>query len=413
MADPISLRRPPAGARYDPNAIDAKGATLGDVLTAVTDGSGGKRGDWQAPAVTQAELDALAATVAASAAALAAPDYLVKTATATLSAERVVTDTTTVAVDWSTAGQAKFGVVAGSIGPTELAATTVTPGSYGDATNVPQITVDADGRVTAATEVAITGGGGGGGAPTSPPGSPAVWFKADAGVTINGSNQPTAITNHGSLGGTFTLDATAANRGVIVAAAQNGKDVLQLDGSNESFRFDFSPNVTDIYWMLFIAFRRRGNGSSPRSLASLTRAGVNDTGGNDRAIVYGDDGTPQRFTYFSNSASVTQVTTANDLQYATQILETGRDGDTLRIGFNGLVARTTPANANAAAALNVDTLVIGQAFIGSGGTGSFGLPFDLFEVLFYHGAAAMAESDVELARRYLATRWAIPVASAA
>ena len=35
-------------------------------------------------------------------------DYLVKTANATLSAERVVTDTASITVDWATAGQAKF-----------------------------------------------------------------------------------------------------------------------------------------------------------------------------------------------------------------------------------------------------------------------------------------------------------------
>ena len=42
-------------------------------------------------------------------------DYLVKTAHADLSAERVVTDTATIAADWGTAGQAKLNVVDGSI----------------------------------------------------------------------------------------------------------------------------------------------------------------------------------------------------------------------------------------------------------------------------------------------------------
>lgn len=47
-------------------------------------------------------------------------------------------------------------VGAGGIGTTQLANTGVTPGVYGDATNTPQLTVDATGRVTAATSVATT-----------------------------------------------------------------------------------------------------------------------------------------------------------------------------------------------------------------------------------------------------------------
>jgi len=42
-----------------------------------------------------------------------------------------------------------------------LSNTAVTPATYGDATNVPQITVDQKGRVTGIVDVPITGGGGG------------------------------------------------------------------------------------------------------------------------------------------------------------------------------------------------------------------------------------------------------------
>jgi hypothetical protein len=46
-----------------------------------------------------------------------------------------------------------------SIGPTHLAATAVTPDTYGDASNYPVFTVDADGRITSASESPAGGGG--------------------------------------------------------------------------------------------------------------------------------------------------------------------------------------------------------------------------------------------------------------
>lgn len=77
-------------------------------------------------------------------------------------------------------------IVAGSVGPTQLANTAVTPGTYGDATNVAQFTVDADGRLTAATNVAISGGGGGGGSwiPLVDGSEPPVFITDGAGTLI-------------------------------------------------------------------------------------------------------------------------------------------------------------------------------------------------------------------------------------
>ena len=57
------------------------------------------------------------------------------------------------------------GTLSGS-GTIGLSDTAVTAGTYGSSTMIPQITVDAKGRVTSVTNVAAAGGGGGGGAPS-------------------------------------------------------------------------------------------------------------------------------------------------------------------------------------------------------------------------------------------------------
>jgi hypothetical protein len=104
----------------------------------------------------------------------------------------------------------------------DLEDTSVTPGSYGNATNVAQITVDQQGRITSATDVAISGGGGGYPEDVSFPVSPATgdklyrtdrnilyfydgtrWLSVDeklivfpvTGVTLSASNQFGRISN--------------------------------------------------------------------------------------------------------------------------------------------------------------------------------------------------------------------------
>ena len=54
-------------------------------------------------------------------------------------------------------------IATGAVGASELASTGVSAGTYGSATASPQITVDADGRLTSVSNVTISGSGGGGG----------------------------------------------------------------------------------------------------------------------------------------------------------------------------------------------------------------------------------------------------------
>ena len=54
-----------------------------------------------------------------------------------------------------TLSSGEISITAGSVGATQLAATSVTAGVYGDADSVAQVTIDADGRITSASNVSI------------------------------------------------------------------------------------------------------------------------------------------------------------------------------------------------------------------------------------------------------------------
>ena len=100
-------------------------------------------------------------------------------------------------------------------GTLDLEDTAVTAGTYGDASNVAQVTVDAQGRLTAATEVAI-------GIPSPPAnGNYGLWTRVDASdtlkprtagdkVTVNASNGDANITLNADGSGTFLLTENRA-----------------------------------------------------------------------------------------------------------------------------------------------------------------------------------------------------------
>lgn len=258
--------------------------------------------------------------------------------------------------------------------------------------------------------------GSGSGAPTAPPGTPKVWFKADAGITVNGSNQPTAITNHGSLGGTFTLDGTATKRGTIISAGWDGKNVLRIDGIDDYLKYTFGSTVTDVVGELFIAFRRRGTGSSPRGLANVGKSGAASNNNDGRWVVYHPDAFYERPAQFTNSSEIYPPwgqATDPGVQNAPQIVETGRDGDVRYVGVNGQITNTSTGDAKAAVAHDVNRLIIGAWATADGDTpNGWGLVMDLMEVIWYNGSTPLTPSERDTMRRYLASRWAIPIASA-
>ena len=130
----------------------------------------------------------------------------------------------------------------GGVGSAQLANSGVTPGVYGDATNIPVFIVDATGRVTAATTVPAAGGGG---VPTS--------TQVIAGTGLNGG---------GPLSGNVTLNANLSNATPLAVDTTGSSgistDIARADHTHPAIDLSDDDQVDNILGL--------NNGGTARSL---------------------------------------------------------------------------------------------------------------------------------------------------
>jgi hypothetical protein len=133
-------------------------------------------------------------------------------------------------------------VAVGGIGTTQLAASGVTPGVYGSASSLPQITVDATGRVTAATSF-----------PFSVTGFVPVTTEVIAG---------TGLTGGGPLNGNVTLNARLSNATPLSlsgsGSAGSSSEIARTDHRHPALNLASDVQVNSILGI--------GNGGTGRSL---------------------------------------------------------------------------------------------------------------------------------------------------
>lgn len=117
-------------------------------------------------------------------------------------------------------------IAAGAVGASELASTAVTPGTYGSASLVPVLDIDADGRITGATTAAVSGGGG------TPGGSGTqLQYRVD-GTTFGGVSGSSVSGANITLGGQLIITAAGPQVRWIETDASNKSWHIEPSGGN-------------------------------------------------------------------------------------------------------------------------------------------------------------------------------------
>lgn len=171
----------------------------------------------------------------------------------------------------------------------DLEDTAVTPGTYGNATNSAQITVDQQGRITAATNVPITGGGSGGG---SGGGGGTGYLQSTVGyMSDNTSGSAFAFKGHAITPdedidirrvGALLEPVSGADYEAVIATLNGSDEVTAVSRSTSftttntalrSIMFDFASDVSLVSGTTYAIMVGRTDGAGTETLDIVAESG--------------------------------------------------------------------------------------------------------------------------------------------
>jgi hypothetical protein len=103
-----------------------------------------------------------------------------------------------------------------------------------------------------------------------------LWLKADAGVTLSGSNV-TAWADQSENGNNASVE-NSGEKPTFVSSFLNGKPAIQFDGQTQLLNIDGSESLDFINTSIFIVLKRTGNGSGNEVTFMKNGSALEDSG---------------------------------------------------------------------------------------------------------------------------------------
>ena len=225
-----------------------------------------------------------------------------------------------------------------------------------------------------------------------------VWLDASASNTLFDATSGGSLVSAGSSvariedrsgNSHHAIQSTSGNRPLRIAGAQNGRDVLRFDGTNDSLQVASIALNTHI--SIYVAAR------ATTAKPMLIEHGPN-AGGTNGFFIYGH--TNSAWAFRRDSASHYAFGTTNWMGSTFCVICVTYDGSGAFyrnnvVGSNGSVVGTARTNSSTANTLNI--FARNQASVFGEG--------DLGELLIYHGAHTAAER--QLIYTHLSRRWGV------